>query len=237
MLPCKSADVDHVQLRPTQQTPTLEAVLFDMDGTLFDSERLWDVSLSDLAIMLGGALSGDTRRRVIGGDLKDTARIIHRDLGVEADEDHSARWLLERTRQLFAEGVPWRPGARAVVEAVRAQGIPRALVTSSYRALVDTVLAQLEPGLFDVVVCGDEVSRPKPAPEGYLTAARRLGVEVANCVVLEDSPRGIAAARAAGCLVVAVPEEHLDPADHHPVIISSIDAITVDQLRCWLISR
>ncbi|QDP98527.1 HAD family phosphatase [Microlunatus elymi] len=218
-----------------------------MDGTLFDSERLWDVSLDELAIMLGGTLSGRTRRQVVGGDLLDTVRIIHRDLGVEADEDHSARWLLERTRQLFAGGVRWRPGARAVVEAVKAAGIPRALVTSSRRVLVDAVLAQLEPGLFEVVVCGDEVTRPKPDPEGYLTAASRLGVEAANCVVLEDSPRGIAAARAAGCVVVAVPESgqtcptadctDADRTGDHQMIITSIETITVDQLAAWVRSR
>lgn len=215
----------------------LEAVLFDMDGTLFDSERLWDVSLADLAGKLGGTLSSEARRRVVGGNLRDTARIIQEDLGVEADVEKSAAWLLERTRQLFALGVPWRPGARAVVESVREQRIPTALVTSSHRVLVDEVLAQLDPGMFDTVVCGDEVTHPKPHPEAYLTAAERLGVDPRNCVALEDSSRGIAAALAAGCLVVAVPEEGQPLADGHGAVVVPLESVTVDWLTSLLAAR
>ncbi|TYB66612.1 HAD family phosphatase [Nonomuraea sp. PA05] len=215
----------------------LEAALFDMDGTLFDSEPLWDVSLADLAETLGGTLPAETRRRVVGGNLRDTTRIIHEDLGVEADIEESAAWLLERTRQLFALGVPWRPAAQAVVESVRRQGIATALVTSSHRALVSEVLAQLEPGLFDVVVCGDEVARPKPDPEGYLTAAGRLGVDPRNCVALEDSARGIAAALAAGCVVVAVPEDGAALGDGHGAVVVPLEAVTVDRLRSLLADR
>lgn len=215
----------------------LEAALFDMDGTLFDSEPLWDVSLADLAEMLGGTLSIETRRRVIGGNLRDTARIVQEDLGVEADVEESAAWLLERTRQLFALGVPWRPTAQAMVESVRQQGIPTALVTSSHRALVDEVLAQLDPGMFDTVVCGDEVTHPKPHPEAYLTATERLGVDPRNCVALEDSPRGIAAALAAGCLVVAVPEDGEALADGHGAVVVSLETVTVDRLISLLAAR
>jgi HAD superfamily hydrolase (TIGR01509 family) len=215
----------------------LEAVLFDMDGTLFDSEPLWDISLADLAEMLGGTLPLETRRRVIGGNLRNTARIVQEDLGAKADVDESAAWLLERTRQLFALGVPWRPGAQAVVESVRQRGIPTALVTASARALVDEVLAQLDPGTFDTVVCGDEVTHPKPHPEAYLTAVERLGVDPRNCVALEDSSRGIAAALAAGCLVVAVPDEGQALADGHGAVVVSLETVTVDRLTSLLTAR
>ncbi|MCK2215343.1 HAD family phosphatase [Actinomadura sp. ATCC 31491] len=215
----------------------LEAALFDMDGTLFDSEPLWDVSLADLAAMLGGRLSAETRRRVVGGNLRDTARIVQEDLGVEADVEESAAWLLERTRQLFALGVPWRPAARSVVESVRRQGIPTALVTSSHRVLVDEVLAQLDPGMFDTVVCGDEVTHPKPHPEAYLTAAERLRADPRNCVALEDSAKGIAAALAAGCLVVAVPEDGGALADGHGAVVVPLETVTVDRLASLLAAR
>ncbi|GAA3587572.1 HAD family phosphatase [Nonomuraea rosea] len=215
----------------------LEAVLFDMDGTLFDSEPLWDVSLAGLAEMLGGTLSSETRRRVVGGNLRDTARIIQGDLGVEADVEESAAWLLERTRQMFALGVPWRPTAEAVVESVRRSGIPTALVTSSHRTLVDEVLTQLDPGMFDTVVCGDEVTCPKPHPEAYLTATGRLGVDPRNCVALEDSPPGIAAALGAGCLVVAVPEDGEALADGHGAVVVPLETVTVDRLISFLAAR
>nr|WP_269128768.1 HAD family phosphatase [Nonomuraea sp. K271] len=211
--------------------------MFDMDGTLFDSEPLWDVSLAELAGKLGGTLSPRTRHRVVGRNLRDTARIVQEDLGVDADAGESSAWLLERTRQLFALGVPWRPAAPAVVQSVRRHGIPTALVTSSHRVLVDEVLAQLDPGMFDTVVCGDEVTYPKPDPEAYLTAAGRLGVDPRECAALEDSPPGIAAALAAGCLVVAVPENGEALADGHGAVVVALETVTVDRLISLLAAR
>ncbi|MFG1699556.1 HAD family hydrolase [Nonomuraea sp. NPDC049309] len=216
--------------------PLMAAVLFDMDGTLFDSEPLWDVSLADLAEKLGGRLRPEIRRRVVGCNLRDSAQLVQDDLGVVADAEASAAWLLERTRELFALGVPWRPGAQEVVASVRRSGVPTALVTSSHRVLVDEVLAQLEPGTFDTVVCGDEVSRPKPDPEAYLTAARRLGVDPRRCVALEDSPPGIAAAVAAGCLVVAVPEGSTT-GDGHGAVVMELADVTVGRLSALLAAR
>ncbi|MEV5895113.1 HAD family hydrolase [Nonomuraea fuscirosea] len=218
-------------------TGVLAAALFDMDGTLFDSEPLWDVSLADFAERLGGTLSAEIRRRVVGSNLRETARIVQEDLGVAADVEESAAWLLERTRRLFALGVPWRPGAQDVVRSVRGRGVPTALVTSSHRVLVDEVLAQLDPGMFDTVVCGDEVTRPKPDPESYLTAAERLGVDPRDCVALEDSRPGIAAALAAGCLVVAVPEDGLGLAGGHGAVVAPLETVTVDRLISLLADR
>ncbi|MEU8403709.1 HAD family phosphatase [Nonomuraea sp. NPDC048892] len=221
----------------TAAARTLAAALFDMDGTLFDSEPLWDVSLAGFAETLGGTLAAETRRRVVGSNLRDTARIVHDSLGVAADVEESAAWLLERTRQLFALGVPWRPGAQAVVRSVRERGIPTALVTSSHRVLVDEVLAQLDPGMFDTVVCGDEVTRPKPDPESYLTAADRLGVDPRDCVALEDSRPGITSALAAGCLVVAVPEDAAALAEGHGAVVAALETVTVDRLISLLAAR
>ncbi|MFB9475297.1 HAD family hydrolase [Nonomuraea salmonea] len=219
------------------KTAGMEAVLFDMDGTLFDSEPLWDVSLAGLAARLGGELRPEIRRQVVGKNLRDTAQLLHDDLGIAADAAESAAWLLERTRQLFALGVPWRPAAQAMVESVRRRGIPTALVTSSHRVLVDEVLAQLDPGTFQVVVCGDEVSRPKPDPEAYLTAARRLGVDPRGCVALEDSVPGVASALAAGCLVVAVPEDGAALGDGHGAVVAELESVTVDGLTSLLAAR
>lgn len=208
----------------------IEAVLFDMDGTLFDSERIWDVSLQDLAGKLGGTLSPEARLRIVGSNLLNTVRIVQDDIGVHGDDRHLAKWLLDRTQELFSVGVPWRPTAPELVAGVRSNGIPAALVTGSYRALVDVVLDQLPPRTFDVVVCGDEVTCPKPHPESYLTAASRLSVNVHNTVAIEDSQIGIASAVAAGCVVVAVPEDPRTLPEGHGATVAPLSSITVDWL-------
>jgi HAD superfamily hydrolase (TIGR01509 family) len=184
------------------------AVLFDMDGTLVDSEKIWDVTLDELAARLGGELSGATRRAMVGSNLARSLEMLHTDLGIVAgDLAGDSRWLLERTKDYFALGLPWQPGARELLDAVHAAGIPTALVTSTHRDLVDVALRSIGAHYFDVAVCGDEVARNKPHPEAYLRAAELLGVDAGECVAIEDSPTGIAAAEAAGCAVLAVPSE------------------------------
>jgi HAD superfamily hydrolase (TIGR01509 family) len=209
----------------------LAGVLFDMDGTLFDSEKLWDISLDELAVMLGGTLSPQTRKALVGSNLYESIDIVHRDLGVlDADPVHSGEWLLRRTKELFAEGLPWKPGARELLAAVRAAGIPRGLVTSTHRELTDVALENFPPGTFDVVVCGDEVTNTKPHPESYLTAAAAIGAQARDCVAVEDSPRGIASAEAAGCAVVAVPSEVPVPPGPQRVVIDSLVGVSVEWL-------
>jgi HAD superfamily hydrolase (TIGR01509 family) len=184
------------------------AVLFDMDGTLVDSEKIWDVTLDELAARLGGVLTAETRRAMVGSNLARSLSLLHADLGIEGgDLDGDGRWLLERTKDHFALGLPWQPGARELLDAVHAAGIPTALVTSTHRDLVDVALRSIGAHYFDVAVCGDEVTRNKPHPEAYLRAAELLGVAAGECVAIEDSPTGIAAAEAAGCAVLAVPSE------------------------------
>jgi len=207
------------------------AVLFDMDGTLLDSERLWDISLSELSERLGGPLTTQTRQRVIGGELSQTVRIIHRSLGLDADgEDESARWLLNRTAELFATQAQWMPNALELVAQVRQSELATALVTSSSRILVNAVLTTEIARMFDAVVSVDDVRNPKPHPEPYLMAAAQLSVAPGHCVALEDSVRGAAAARAAGCAVVAVGSELLPTVDAD-IVVPSLAAVSVEMLR------
>ncbi|WP_091280716.1 HAD family hydrolase [Micromonospora haikouensis] len=183
-------------------------MLFDMDGTLVDSEKLWDVALRELAAEYGTTLSDAGRKALIGNSMADAMRILHDDLGQpHRDPQVSAAWIDARILELFRTGLRWRPGALALLRAVRAAGIPTALVTSSGRPLVEVALDTLGRDSFDVVVCGDEVDAAKPHPEPYLTAARLLGVPIARCVAIEDSPPGVASALAAGAAVLAVPAE------------------------------
>jgi HAD superfamily hydrolase (TIGR01509 family) len=185
------------------------AVLFDMDGTLLDSEKLWDQALQALAAHHGRSLSTQALLDMTGRNAVDSMRIFYHDLGLaEPDRRTDERFIGRRMRELFAAGVAWRPGAQELVAEVRSAGLPRALVTSTHRRLVEVAMTStLGNDTFDVVVCGNEVSSPKPHPESYLTAARRLGVPVERCVAIEDSPIGIASASAAGAVVVAVPGE------------------------------
>ncbi|MEV0723354.1 HAD family phosphatase [Micromonospora purpureochromogenes] len=183
-------------------------MLFDMDGTLVDSEKLWDVALRELAAEYGGRLSDAARRAVIGTSMAESMRIVHDDLGQpERDPQVSIDWINARILELFRTGLRWRPGALTLLRAVRAAGIPTALVTSSGRPLVEVALDTLGRDSFDAVVCGDEVDLAKPHPEPYLTAARLLGVPIGRCVAIEDSPTGVASALAAGAAVLAVPAE------------------------------
>ncbi|MGW1062186.1 HAD family hydrolase [Micromonospora sp. NBC_01412] len=190
-------------------------MLFDMDGTLVDSEKLWDVALRELAAEYGGTLSAAARRAMVGTSMADSMRILHEDLGQpHRDPLVSTAWIDVRILELFRTGLRWRPGALALLGAVRAAGVPTALVTSSVRPLVEVALDTLGRDSFDVVVCGDEVDATKPHPEPYLTAARLLGVPIARCVAIEDSPTGVASALAAGAAVLAVPAEvPIAPAD------------------------
>jgi HAD superfamily hydrolase (TIGR01509 family) len=185
------------------------AILFDMDGTLLDSEKLWERALQALATRHGRSLSTRALLDMTGRSAADSMRIFYRDLGLAApDRTSDERFIGHQMRELFAAGVDWRPGAQRLLDEVSNAGLPRALVTSTHRRLVEVVMTStLGHDTFDVVVCGNEVSSPKPHPESYLTAAHRLGVPVERCVAIEDSPIGIASASTAGAVVLAVPGE------------------------------
>lgn len=211
----------------------LQAVLFDMDGTLVDSEKVWEVGLTELAAHHGRPLSPQARRAMIGTNMADSMRILHTDLGLplaRAAMDDSVVWLEERVKRLYRDGVPWRPGAKELLAALRAESVPLALVTATHRHLVDVALLTIGAENFDAVVAGDEVGETKPHPMPYLTAARLVGAEPGGCVAVEDSPNGIRSARAAGCTVLAVPcEVELDP--EGVTLVGSLLDVDVDYLR------
>ena len=152
---------------------------------------------------------------MIGSDMSTTMRLIREDLGQpDRPEAPDVEWLNDRVFELFTKGLVWRPGALELLTAVRAAGLPTALVTSTARRLVEVALNTLGRENFDVVVVGDEVKAPKPDPEPYRTAAELLGVPIEDCVAIEDSPTGVASAVASGAAVLAVPAElELPPTD------------------------
>ena len=210
------------------------AVLFDMDGTLLDSEKVWDVALDDLALYLGGELSAAARRRMVGSSLARSITILHDDLGIDADPESSGGFLTERTAELFRTDLVWRPGAEELLESVNEAGVPAALVTSTHRRLTEIALDMMGRAHFKATVCGDEVAHPKPAPDAYLVAARLLGADPRQSVAIEDSPLGVASAEAAGCVVLAVPSEVPIEAAPTRTVRASLTGLTVDDLAALL---
>jgi HAD superfamily hydrolase (TIGR01509 family) len=212
----------------------LAAVLVDMDGTLLDSEKVWDVALDELAGWLGGDLSPSARQRMVGSSMARSVAILHADLGIEADPESSAAYLTECTADLYRTDLVWKAGARELLTELRAAGVPTALVTSTHRYLTEIALDTIGREFFAATICGDEVRRPKPHPDPYLRAAELLGVDPAGCVAIEDSPLGIAAAEAAGCAVLAVPSEvPIEPASSR-TIRTSLTGLSVAELGALL---
>jgi HAD superfamily hydrolase (TIGR01509 family) len=182
------------------------AVLFDMDGLLIDSEPVWSVAEAELMAELGGSWNAGMKAALIGKHLEETASMfLSFAPGSGRDEDWVMAFLLRRMRELFGQELPWRPGARELLDALGARAVPLALVSSSYRSLVDAALVDIGADRFAVTVAGDEVEHPKPDPEPYLRAALAVGVPPESCIVLEDSMTGVLAGEAAGCVVVGVP--------------------------------
>ena len=181
------------------------AVLWDMDGTLVDTEPYWIAAEHEIVEEHGGTWSEEFAHQLVGNDLLVSAAFIKDNSAVEWEPERIVEELLVRVIARVREHVPWRPGARELLEALRAQGVPSALVTMSWRSLADAVLEALPEGTFAVVVTGDEVDHGKPHPEPYRAAARRLGVSPQDCVAIEDSPTGVRSAVAAGVPTLAVP--------------------------------
>ena len=202
------------------------AVLFDMDGTLIDSEGLWlDAEVAVMA-SLGATWQESDQEHCLGGPLERVADYMIERSGADVSPDDVGLMLLDAMEQrLRATPLAWRPGARTLLVECRTQGIPTALVSASWNRLIDAVNEKITADLghtaFDVVVAGDDVVNSKPHPDPYLAAASALGLAPGECLALEDSPTGVRSAVAAGCCVIAIP---------HLAAIDVAGATTVDTL-------
>ncbi|MFN8052252.1 MAG: HAD family phosphatase [Acidimicrobiales bacterium] len=210
--------------------PLPEAVLWDLDGTLVDTEPAWIVAEAELASMHGAAWTHEDAEALVGSALPHAAAVL-RSNGVEATDDEIIEFLLERVTDSMGDTVPWQPGAIDLLTSLHAAGVPCALVTMSYRELADVILADAPDGVFVLSVTGDEVVHGKPDPEPYLRAAALLGVDVTRCVAMEDSPTGLASAEAAGARVIGV--QHVVPVTAAPgrSRLRSLLDIGVDDFR------
>ena len=203
----------------------LAAVFFDLDGTLIESEHVWDDAVRLLASSRSVEASAPLLARTKGVDVMGAMALVHEEFGwaeeaLESDVD----WVSRQVADTFRTGVSWRPGAAELLHHLRRAGVPTALVTSTYRDIVEIILDSVGRENFDAVVCGDEVGAPKPDPEPYLTAARRLDVDIARCVAIEDSHLGAASARASGCAVLFVND------DTTPANLLDVDLATLAAL-------
>ncbi|QBR75470.1 HAD family hydrolase [Microbacterium sediminis] len=183
---------------------TPQAVLWDMDGTLVDSEPYWIAAETELIASYGGTWTHEDAMQLIGLGLFDSAAIIQArgvDMTPEEIVDHLTAQVVHRLR---TDGVPFRPGARELLFSLREAGVKTALVTMSMHRMARTVVDLIDFPAFDLIVGGDDVERPKPFPDPYLHAAQTLGVDIRACVALEDSPNGLRSAIASGAVALGV---------------------------------
>jgi HAD superfamily hydrolase (TIGR01509 family) len=208
----------------------IDAVVFDLDGVIVDSEQVWDDVRERYTRESGGTYTPSAARDMMGMSSLEWSRYMAEQLGVPGTPEEINAAVVERMLERYGEAPPLIPGA---VDAVRrcAERWPLAVASSSNPELIHVVLDAA--GLHDairVVVSSQEVARGKPAPDVYLEAVRRLGVEPGRCAAVEDSENGIRSARAAGMRVIAVPNPHFPPGDEvleqADVVVRSIDELT-----------
>jgi HAD superfamily hydrolase (TIGR01509 family) len=213
----------------------LQAVLWDMDGTIVDTEPYWISAEFDIVETAGGTWSHEHAMALVGADLLDAGRYIREHGSVNAEPHEIVEMLLDRVVVSVQHEVPWRPGARELLAELTATNVPTALVTMSWRRFAVEVVNALPEGSFNEIVVGDDVDNGKPHPEPYLLAAQKLGVDIAHCIAIEDSPTGVASAAAAGAVVLAVPH-HVDvpkrpEMGHRMVHRESLAGITLAELN------
>ena len=206
------------------------AVLWDMDGTLVDTEPSWVAAEHAIVEEAGGRWSEELAAQLIGQDLRVSAEFIRANSPVTDDPEDIIEALLDRVIAAVHRDIPWRPGARELLLASRRAALPSALVTMSWTRLVEPVVAALPPGTFAVIASGDVVAHGKPHPEPYLHAARALGLDPRECLAIEDSPTGVLSATRAGVPTLAVRHLVEIPPTPGALPLSSLSGVTVDDL-------
>jgi HAD superfamily hydrolase (TIGR01509 family) len=206
------------------------ALLWDMDGTIVDTEPYWIAAEHAIVEEAGGRWSEDLARQLVGADLYASAEFIRANSPVTLEPHAVIEALLDRVVAAVHGHIPWRPGARELLEAAGRSGLPSALVTMSWTRLVEPIVASLPARTFAVIASGDVVAHGKPHPEPYLYAARRLGVDPRDCLAIEDSPTGVTSATQAGVPTLAVRHIVAIPPIPGALLLDSLEGVRVDDL-------
>ncbi len=212
-----------------------DAVVFDLDGLLLDTEQVWDEVREGLVRERGGRWHDRAQADMMGMSSTEWSRYLHDELGLAEPPEELNRIVVERMEDRYRQQLPLVDGAAEAVRRLAGRW-PLGLASSSNRPLIDLALELMGVAeLFRATVSSEEVDRGKPAPDVYLEAARRLGVEPENAVAVEDSASGIRSAKAAGMGVVAIPNAHFPPADEvlelADVRLESLAALTPDAVE------
>jgi HAD superfamily hydrolase (TIGR01509 family) len=208
----------------------IEAVVFDLDGLLLDSEQVWDEAREQLAKERGGRWHDQAQKDMMGMSSTEWSRYMHDRIGLPEPPEEINREVVERLAVTYRKRLPVIPGAREAVERLAARW-PLGLASSSNRELIDLALELLGvKHLFAATVSSEEVAHGKPAPDVYLEVARRLGVDPTRTAAVEDSNNGILAAKAAGMRVLAIPNRHFPPGEdalaQADVVLDSLAELT-----------
>ena len=213
----------------------IDAVVFDLDGLLLDSEQVWDEAREQLAEERGGRWHDQAQKDMMGMSSTEWSRYMHERIGLPEPPEEINREVVERLAAIYREHLPAIPGAKEAVERLAARW-PLGLASSSNRELIDLALELLGvKQLFAATVSSEEVARGKPAPDVYLEVARRLGVDPTHAAAVEDSNNGILAAKAAGMRVLAIPNRHFPPGENAlaqaDVVLDSLAELTPEAVE------
>jgi HAD superfamily hydrolase (TIGR01509 family) len=213
----------------------IEAVIFDLDGVLIDSEQVWSDARRQLVEERGGRWHERAQEEMMGMSSTEWSRYMRENLGVDMAPERISEEVVRRLADLYRRRLVLVPGAREAVERVAARW-PLGLASSSNRDLIDLVLELSGLGkYFHTTLSSEEVPRGKPAPDVYLEVARRLGVEAASCVAIEDSHNGILSAAAASMQVIAIPNRAFPPGEEALAkaarVLDSLEELTPDLIE------
>jgi HAD superfamily hydrolase (TIGR01509 family) len=207
------------------------AVLWDMDGTLIDSEPYWLASESAFAEAHGSSWGQDDGLGVIGMSLYESSKLLKARVGSPLEPQQIIDQVTDGVLQRLEQSIPWRPGARELLKLLRDNNVKTALVTGSMHRMAKKVADQIGFEAFDVIVGGDDVTKGKPHPESYLVAAEMLGVDPTHCVAFEDSLTGITAAEAAGTKAVGIAHIVEIPMSEGRILWPTLENVTMDDLQ------
>ena len=213
-----------------------ESVLFDMDGLTINSEPEWLEAEREVTASFGYTWTKEDQAHCLGGPLHKVGEYMSKVTNSSEPGDYFHKKLVDLMTEKITISASFMPGARELIRNLHIAGVPMALVSASPRALVDAALSHVKPIPFKATISSDDVLNTKPDPEGYLKAARMLDVDIRNSLILEDSATGVAAARASGARVIAVPHLVEIETDHQTKVINSLEDLSVDLLREWFIN-